>query len=408
MKFKDADWTLDGSTEKGLYPIEPVKRTWKLDKGRKNPVLAVSRTQLPLAPAFAITAHSSQGKTLRLRPQPYVMPSFLSTSASPKTKKHISSQEKPAETRPKKQNTRSAVLLDFNIHRRTHVSYGTVVASRVRSREDVLILRAFPAWLYQRGPPEGVAKLLQRLRGELNLDAFREATWPSAPCAACRRAKPLNLFADAQWQKVRANRPATCLACEKKKRADRNFQPGKRKKHTCTACNLEKIEDAFPRAQLTQEDADRLRQCLTCVKAKPTLTCSVCRETYPAKDFSSTMLTMPPHCTACKDCQLKVSGKDKRTRKGWFSCRACKESLPSSAAHKGDRQHCLNCTTSTMKEKGVQTCKKCGKQWQEEQVPAQARMRFCPSCRYITPKAKAKPRTKKRSFEESSLQVLTP
>ncbi|CAE7457464.1 pfh1 [Symbiodinium natans] len=206
VKFKDADWTLDGSTEKGLYPIEPVKRTWKLDKGRKNPVLAVSRTQLPLVPAFAITAHSSQGKTL------------------------------------------SAVLLDFNIHRRTHVSYGTVVASRVRSREDVLILRAFPAWLYQRGPPEGVAKLLQRLRGELNLDAFREATWPSAPCEACRRAKPLNLFADAQWQKARANRPATCLACEKKKRADRSFQPGKRKKHTCAACNMEKIEDAFPPA----------------------------------------------------------------------------------------------------------------------------------------------------------------
>ncbi|CAE7259812.1 pfh1 [Symbiodinium natans] len=195
VKFKDADWTLDGSTEKGLYPIEPVKRTWKLDKGRKNPVLAVSRTQLPLVPAFAITAHSSQGKTL------------------------------------------SAVLLDFNIHRRTHVSYGTVVASRVRSREDVLILRAFPAWLYQRGPPEGVAKLLQRLRGELNLDVFREATWPSAPCEACRRAKPLNLFADAQWQRARANRPATCLACEKKKRADRSFQPGKRKKYTARPAN---------------------------------------------------------------------------------------------------------------------------------------------------------------------------
>ena len=66
VKFEDAEWTLDGTTEPGLYPILPTKRTWKLDKNRKPSVLKVDRKQIPLVPAFAITAHASQGKTLPL------------------------------------------------------------------------------------------------------------------------------------------------------------------------------------------------------------------------------------------------------------------------------------------------------------------------------------------------------
>ena len=62
-------------------------------------MLKIARTQLPLAPAYAITAHGSQGKTL------------------------------------------PAALVDFNVDRRTDATFGTVAASRVRSREDVLILR---------------------------------------------------------------------------------------------------------------------------------------------------------------------------------------------------------------------------------------------------------------------------
>ncbi|CAE7470232.1 pfh1, partial [Symbiodinium pilosum] len=103
VKFEGAQWTLDGTTEPGLYPILPVTRTWKLDKNRKPAVLKVHRKQIPLVPAFAITAHASQGKTLPLG--------------------------------QKKQ----AVVLDLNVDSKTHAAYGTVVASRVRSRHDVLI-----------------------------------------------------------------------------------------------------------------------------------------------------------------------------------------------------------------------------------------------------------------------------
>ena len=54
VKFEGAQWIL------------PVTRKWKLDKNRKPSVLKVERKQIPLVPAFAITAHASQGKTLPL------------------------------------------------------------------------------------------------------------------------------------------------------------------------------------------------------------------------------------------------------------------------------------------------------------------------------------------------------
>ena len=79
--------------------------------------------------------------------------------------------------------TRTAVLLDLNVDSRTHAAYGTVVASRVRSREDLLILRPFPLWLFQRGAAEGPGLLLRKLRGDhIDWDALHEARWPSAPC----------------------------------------------------------------------------------------------------------------------------------------------------------------------------------------------------------------------------------
>ena len=60
---KELDWTLEGMSEPGLYPIVPVKRDWYLDKGCLHPVLKITRQQLPLMPAFAMTAHSAQGQT---------------------------------------------------------------------------------------------------------------------------------------------------------------------------------------------------------------------------------------------------------------------------------------------------------------------------------------------------------
>ena len=77
----------------------PQCKACYLDKSRKFSLLNVSRAQLPLAPAYAMTTHSSQGKTL------------------------------------------TAVLLDLHVDKRVDPTIGTVAATRVRSQEDVLILR---------------------------------------------------------------------------------------------------------------------------------------------------------------------------------------------------------------------------------------------------------------------------
>ena len=64
VKFPGAAWTLHGLSEKCVYPIVPSTGSWFLDHGR-HPALRAARRQLPLAPAFAITAHAAQGQTLK-------------------------------------------------------------------------------------------------------------------------------------------------------------------------------------------------------------------------------------------------------------------------------------------------------------------------------------------------------
>ena len=77
------------------------------------------------------------------------------------------------------------MLLDLNVSKWMHTAFGTVVASRVRSREDVLILRPFPLWLFQRGVSEGPGLLLRKLRGDIDLAAYLQTRWPTAPCRQC-------------------------------------------------------------------------------------------------------------------------------------------------------------------------------------------------------------------------------
>jgi hypothetical protein len=57
-------WHIDGMDKCGVYPIKPWKRAWFLDQRRFNPQLQVKRFQVPVAPAYSMTAHSAQGRTL--------------------------------------------------------------------------------------------------------------------------------------------------------------------------------------------------------------------------------------------------------------------------------------------------------------------------------------------------------
>ena len=87
-------------------------------------MLKISREQLPITPAFAITAHGSQGQTLQ------------------------------------------AAIVDLQIGRGTNPISSYVAMTRVRSREDLLIYRQFDRSLFTQGSPEGPELLLKTLRGE--------------------------------------------------------------------------------------------------------------------------------------------------------------------------------------------------------------------------------------------------
>ena len=129
-------------SEPGVYPIKPWRRGWALDQRRERPQLWVSRWQLPLAPAYSITAHGSQGQTLR------------------------------------------AAIIDLQIGRGVSPIASYVCMTRIKTRGDLLIFRAFSRDVFSRGPPEGPTLLLKKLRGEaIDWQAVEDKHTPSKKCS---------------------------------------------------------------------------------------------------------------------------------------------------------------------------------------------------------------------------------
>ena len=121
---KPCDWQIDGISDRGVYPICPWARSWALDQHREVPKLWIKRFQLPLAPAYAITAHGSQGQTLR------------------------------------------AAILDLQLGRGVSTIASYVCMTRIRTRYDLAIFRNFDRDIFTKGEPEGPSLLLKKLRGE--------------------------------------------------------------------------------------------------------------------------------------------------------------------------------------------------------------------------------------------------
>ena len=196
--------------------------------------------------------------------------------------------------------TLPAVLLDLNVDKKVDPTFGTVAASRVRSREDCLILRPFRHFLFNKGMPEGPGLLLKTLRGEIvDWPAYREGRVPTATCCGCWELLPFDAFDYHQWERVRTNDRAKCISCKvpggngpKRRKIDSGSQ-----KLICDGCKITKVEDAFPRAQLQQDESEGVRKfCLKCCRGQTHhLQCSQC-ETTPALrgKFRPYMATMPP------------------------------------------------------------------------------------------------------------------
>ena len=215
LLFPGEKWKLPSLSVPGLYPIKPRGSMWFLDKGRKHPVLGVRRHQLPLAPAFAITAHASQGQTVL------------------------------------------AAIVDMMIGYGSSPIGSYVAITRVKRRALLLIYRPFEHSLFTRGDLEGPALLLRKLRGDdIDWAEIERKHTPQKMCTGCgfKNFKPK--FSLSQWN--RKDERHFCVTCLKgMERAGTPME--------CTTCQQWKPANAF-------DEKNQLRHvyrtCIDCVETR--------------------------------------------------------------------------------------------------------------------------------------------
>ena len=153
-------------------PLEPhlVSGCWSQEQ---NKVMAVGRYQVPLAPAFAITAHASQGQTL------------------------------------------NAAIVDLQQGNGVSVIASYVAITRVRCRADLIIYRPFDRQVFSGGPLLGPSTLLKQLRGEtIDWEEIQDRLQPRQRCGGCHMRKGKPQYDLAEW---RAEEEGWCRACVEEK-----------------------------------------------------------------------------------------------------------------------------------------------------------------------------------------------
>ena len=158
VQFDDVSWQIPGTPTSGIYPMTPTTSSWNIDSYRTKPLLRVSRTQIQIAPAFALTAHSEQGQT------------------------------------------RQAIVADLELGRGVSSIASYVAITRVRSRDDLLVYRPFACDPYTKGDLHGPSLLLRLLRGEcIDWDSVEEALVPHKVCFGCKQLTPKDGFSKPNW-----------------------------------------------------------------------------------------------------------------------------------------------------------------------------------------------------------------
>ena len=125
-----------------------TSRTWFVDSYKKKPLPAVKRWQIPLAPAFACTAHAARGES------------------------------------------DDAVIADLEVGRGVGSASSYVAIARVTQRRGLLIYRPFAREPCTEGAPSGISALMQTLRGEpVDWDRIERDRLPKRTCADCGASK---------------------------------------------------------------------------------------------------------------------------------------------------------------------------------------------------------------------------
>ena len=269
VKFDTAtSWQISGVPDANVYPVVTCRRVWYLDRQRRSPKLRVSRTQFPLAPQFAITAHVAQGQTIK-----------------------------------------EGVTTDLCIGPRGNPFTVYVAVTRVQGREKLLIFRPFDAAPFQKGIGLGRDLLLRHLRREpINWQDLLAKYCEERACSTCAERKPSTAFTAGQWK--RDDKDRVCRECTKHY-ADAGTP------WQCNVCKLWHAEDNFP-AKHRQRQCSFFRVCLTCEVKKPCFKCGVVKA---ESDFgAAAWKARNADRRCCRECATKL--------RGCWQCRQCVERKP--------------------------------------------------------------------------------
>ena len=349
VKFSNADgsevdWKLPGLAENGLYPIVSKKGSWYLDRGRQSPRLRITRSQFPLAPAFAMTAHAAQGQTLK-----------------------------------------SGAIVDLCIGQGTNPLGSYVAMTRVTCRHKLLIYRPFPRELFTQGLREGPDLSLQHLRGEeLDWTAIETKYTPSKRCSKCNFVHFKEKYQPMQWaRKDKFNVCRECIDLKKQNstpfrcnncglwKGEACFEPHHLhglslltrvcvdclERRPCGKCGAHKCEDDFKPCQWKRTawilTPGICKECMTRNREMKVCT-GVCGRTLPQASFSKRMWEHPPH--KCKEC-----AQQKQTEK---ECAGpCGQKLPQTAythqmwLRSDATRKCISCTPRAVR--GFWKCIEC-------------------------------------------------
>ena len=166
--------------------------------------------QLPLAPAYAITAHASQGQTLE-----------------------------------------EGAIVDLRIGKDTSPISSYVALTRVKTRSKLLIYRPFELEMFTKGEREGPETLMKLLRGQdLDWDSIKSKYMPESRCVGCKFTKFKKFFPPHQWSKPRdSGLGKYCKDCVEEKKA--NNTPWE-----CTKCQRWLSAENFRACQLTHNSTN--------------------------------------------------------------------------------------------------------------------------------------------------------
>lgn len=266
VKFETTSaWHVNGLPDANVYPVTTCRRSWYLDRNKKYPQLRVWRTQFPLAPAFAITAHVAQGQTLQ-----------------------------------------EGVTTDLSIGLGGNPFTAYVAVTRVQGRNKLLIFRPFEATPFQRGVGVGRDLLLRKLRGEpIDWSALVAKYHEERCCCACHERKQKAAFTGGQWKRDDSDR--VCQECCKKYAA--SSTPWQ-----CNVCKIWHAEVNFPEKYRRPQCA-YYRVCLTCEVQKP---CARCKERKSEKSFGAlAWKARNADRRICRMCAAK--------ERGMWTCQSCGE-----------------------------------------------------------------------------------